>query len=151
MALQAGKVGVVVPLASTPRHRGGDRRAAGEPVSAGIGVALVALAAGAALASAAADDVTPTRGRGAAPGVVVAVAAALAGGCDLRRGRLSRSSLSRGCPPRRGLSAPAVTIPLAAAGRLRYDRRALPYLLVAGIGEVAGYASFRGVRGTGLR
>ena len=107
VALQAGKVGVVVPIASTC---GGIAAviavAAGEPVSAGIGVALVALAAGAALASAAADDVTPTRSRGVAPGVVVAVAAALAWGLrSTPAGASPRSSRLRGCSSRRGRSA----------------------------------------------
>ena len=145
VALQAGKVGVVVPIASTC---GGIAAAiavaAGEPVSAGIGVALVALAAGAALASAAADDVTPTRSRGVAPGVVVAVAAALAWGVAIYAGgRLSTElPLAWVLLSTRAVGVLAVTIPLAAAGRLRYERRALPYLLVAGVGEVAGYASF---------
>ena len=145
VALQAGKVGVVVPIASTC---GGIAAviavAAGEPVSAGIGVALVALAAGAALASAAADDVTPTRSRGVAPGVVVAVAAALAWGVAIYAGgRLSSElPLAWVLLSTRAVGVLAVTIPFAAAGRLRYDRRALPYLLVAGVGEVVGYASF---------
>ena len=145
VALRAGKVGVVVPVASTC---GGIAAviavAAGEPVSAGIGVALVALAAGAALASAAVDDVTPTRGRGLAPGVMVAVAAALAWGVAIYAGgRLSTElPLAWVLLSTRAVGVLAVTIPFAAAGRLRYDRRALPYLLVAGVGEVAGYASF---------
>jgi drug/metabolite transporter (DMT)-like permease len=145
VALQAGKVGVVVPIASTC---GGIAAliavAMGEPVSAGIGVALVALAAGAALASAAADDVTPTRSRGVAPGVVVAVAAALAWGVAIYAGgRLSTElPLAWVLLSTRAVGVLAVTIPLAAAGRLRYERRALPYPLVAGVGEVAGYASF---------
>jgi drug/metabolite transporter (DMT)-like permease len=36
----------------------------------------------------------------------------------------------------------AVTLPLLALGRLRFERSAMPFLLVAGLLEVAGYLTF---------
>jgi drug/metabolite transporter (DMT)-like permease len=144
VALRVGKVGVVVPIASTC---GGIAAviavAAGESVSAGIGIALVALAAGAMLASSAGEPAGAS-GRAVAPGVALAVAAAVAWGIAIYAGgRLSTElPLAWVLISTRAVGVLVVTLPFAVAGRLRYDRRALPYLLVAGIGEVAGYASF---------
>jgi drug/metabolite transporter (DMT)-like permease len=143
VGLRVGKVGVVVPVGSTC---GGIAAviavAAGESVSAGIGVALVALAAGAVLASTGSDD--ETNGRRLGPGVSFAAAAALAWGVAIYAGgRLSDElPLAWLLLSTRAVGVLAVALPFALAGRLRFERRVLPYLLVAGAGEVAGYASF---------
>jgi uncharacterized membrane protein len=145
VALQVGKVGVVVPIGSTC---GGIAAmiavAAGESVSAGIGVALVALAAGAVLASSASGEAIPGSEQRRAPGVALAAAAALAWGVAIYAGgRLSTElPLAWVLLSTRAIGVLAVTIPLALTGKLRFDRRALPFLVVAGVGEVAGYASF---------
>ena len=146
VALRVGKVGVVVPIGSTC---GGIAAviavAAGESVSAGIGVALVALAAGAVLASSASGEAIPgSERRRVSPGVALAAAAALAWGVAIYAGgRLSTElPLAWVLLSTRAIGVLAVTIPLALTGKLRFDRRALPYLVVAGVGEVAGYASF---------
>jgi uncharacterized membrane protein len=145
VALRVGKVGVVVPIGSTC---GGIAAviavAAGESVSAGIGVALVALAAGAVLASSASGEAIPGSEQRRAPGVALAAAAALAWGIAIYAGgRLSTElPLAWVLLSTRAIGVLAVTIPLALTGKLRFDRRALPFLVVAGVGEVAGYASF---------
>lgn len=146
IALRVGTVGVVVAIGSTC---GGIAAviavAAGESVSAGIGVALVALAAGAVLASFASGEAIPgSEQRRIAPGVALAAAAALAWGVAIYAGgRLSTElPLAWVLLSTRAVGVLAVTIPLALASRLRFDRRALPFLVVAGVGEVAGYASF---------
>jgi uncharacterized membrane protein len=146
VALRVGKVGVVVPIGSTC---GGIAAviavAAGETVSAGIGVALVALAAGAVLASSASGEAIPgSERRRVSPGVALAAAAALAWGVAIYAGgRLSTElPLAWVLLSTRAVGVLAVTIPLALTGKLRFDRRALPFLVVAGVGEVAGYASF---------
>jgi uncharacterized membrane protein len=144
-ALRVGKVGVVVPIGSTC---GGIAAviavAAGESVSAGIGVALVALAAGAVLASSASGEAIPGSEQRRAPGVALAAAAALAWGVAIYAGgRLSTElPLAWVLLSTRAIGVLAVTIPLALTGKLRFDRRALPFLVVAGVGEVGGYASF---------
>jgi drug/metabolite transporter (DMT)-like permease len=145
VALRIGKVGVVVPIGSTS---GGIAAviavAAGESVSAGIGVALVALAAGAVLASSARGESVSPAGGSVAPGVAFAAAAALVWGVAIYAGgRLSSElPLAWVLVSTRAVGVLAVTIPLGLTRKLRFDRLALPFLVVAGVGEVAGYASF---------
>jgi drug/metabolite transporter (DMT)-like permease len=142
--LRVGKIGVVVPIGSTC---GGIAAliaiAAGESVSGGIGVALVALAAGAVLASMTSGE-PALGGRRVGPGVAFAAAAALAWGIAIYAGgRLSDElPLAWVLLSTRAVGVACVTIPFGIARRLRFERRALPFVLVAGAGEVAGYASF---------
>jgi drug/metabolite transporter (DMT)-like permease len=144
--LRVGKIGVVVPIGSTC---GGIAAViaivAGESVSPGVGVALAVLAAGAVLASTAANEPDDAVRR-IGPGVAFAAAAALAWGVAIYAGgRLAEEAevpLAWVLLSTRAIGVVSVTLPFLATGRLRFDRRALPFLLVAGAGEVAGYASF---------
>jgi drug/metabolite transporter (DMT)-like permease len=146
MALRVGKIGVVVPIGATC---GGIAAlvavAAGETVSAGIAAALVALAGGAVLASMTRADADDAAKR-VAPGVVFAAAAALAWGIAIYAGgRLADESevpLAWILLSSRAFGVLFVTVPFAATGRLRFARPALPFVVVAGVGEVAGYALF---------
>jgi uncharacterized membrane protein len=146
MALRVGKVGVVVPIGSTC---GGIAAliavGAGETVSAGIAVALVALAGGAVLASMTRADADDAAKR-VAPGVVFAAAAALAWGVAIYAGgRLADEGevpIAWVLLASRAAGILFVTIPFAATRRLRFKKSALPFVVVAGLGEVAGYALF---------
>jgi drug/metabolite transporter (DMT)-like permease len=140
--LRVGKVGVVTPIAATS---GGLAAliavVAGEQVAPGVGVALGILAVGVVLVSRRPDD----RGSGRlGPGVAFGVAAAVSWGVAIYAGgRLSGEiPIAWVLLSTRAVGVAFVTLPFAAMGRLRLERLAVPFLLVSGVCEVAGYASF---------
>jgi drug/metabolite transporter (DMT)-like permease len=140
--LRVGKVGVVTPIAATS---GGIAAViavlAGEEVAPGVGVALGILAVGVVLVSRRRDEGGSGR---LGPGVAFGVAAALAWGVAVYAGgRLSGEvPIAWVLLSTRAVGVAFVTLPFAATGRLRLERVAIPFLLVSGVGEVAGYASF---------
>ncbi len=146
--LRIGKVGVVAPVASTE----GAIAAlvailAGESLSAGVGVALVVIVAGIVLSSRPADEDAErgsdahTHARAAA---LCGVGAALAFGISLYGiGRLSGDLPAAWILlPARLAGVIAVALPLLAAGRLTLSRAAAPLVVVAGVCEVIGFASY---------
>lgn len=142
--LRVGKVGVVTPIASTS---GGIAAViavlAGEEVAPSVGVALGILAVGIVLASTVRGE-PQSAGRRVGPGVAFGVAAALAWGIAIYAGgRLSDElPLAWVLMSTRAIGVAFVTVPLATTGRLRHSRLVVPFLLVSGVCEVAGYASF---------
>jgi drug/metabolite transporter (DMT)-like permease len=146
--LRVGKVGVVAPIASTE----GAIAAlvailAGESLSAAVGATLVVIVAGIVLsARPAQDDPRPgTEGhRDARIAVLCGIGAALAFGVSLYGiGRLSGDLPAAWVLlPARLAGVLAVALPLLAAGRLTLSRAAAPFVVVSGLCEVLGSASY---------
>ena len=142
--LRVGKVGVVTPIAATS---GGIAAViavlAGEEVAPGVGVALGICAVGVVLASRVRgeDQSAPRR---VGPGVAYGVAAAIVWGVAIYAGgRLSGElPLSWVLASTRVVGVTLVTLPLIVTRGLQLKRIVVPYLLVSGVCEVAGYASF---------
>lgn len=142
--LRVGKVGVVTPIAATS---GGIAAViavlAGEEVAPGVGVALGICAVGVVLASRVRgeDQSAPRR---VGPGVAYGVAAAIVWGVAIYAGgRLSGElPLAWVLASTRVVGVTLVTLPLIVTRGLQLKRIVVPYLLVSGVCEVAGYASF---------
>jgi drug/metabolite transporter (DMT)-like permease len=145
--LRVAKVAVVAPIASTEGVI-----AALLSVTAGeqVGVATLATLGviGAGVVLAGADTrVESERGHGLpreSRGVLLAAAAAVAFGCSLyATGRVGqRVPLAWAVLPPRLAGVAALAIPLALTRRLPRPGRAAPFLVVAGVCEVAGFVSF---------
>jgi drug/metabolite transporter (DMT)-like permease len=143
-ALRIGKVGIVAPIVSTEGAIAAVIAvAAGEGLSRAAGGTLAVIACGIALAGATrdADEAAADAGRG---GLLLAIAAALAFGISLyATARVGASlSIAWAVLPARAIGVAAVTLPLAASRRLVLPRGALPFVLLSGVCEVAGFGSF---------
>ena len=145
-ALRAGKVGIVAPIVSTEGAIAAVLAvAAGESVAPGAGAMLAVIAVGIALASTATDEPEPaTISRRPRRAVLLAIAAALSFGVSLyATGQVSDElSVPWALLPARVLGALFLALPLLAARRLLVAREALPFVVLAGIGEVVGFALF---------
>ncbi len=144
-ALRVGKVSVVAPLVSTQGAIAAVIAiVAGESVSAGVGLLLVVVAAGIFLAGVSpeqdADEESPQPTRA----WLYAIGAAVAIGWSLYAiGRVSISlPVVWALLPSRVIGTAAVTVPLVLRTGLRMTREAVPLVLVAGAGEVLGFALF---------
>jgi drug/metabolite transporter (DMT)-like permease len=144
-ALRVGKVSVVAPLVSTQGAIAAVIAiVAGESVSAGVGLLLVVVAAGVFLAGVSpeqdADEESPQPTRA----WLYAIGAAVAIGWSLYAiGRVSISlPVVWALLPSRVIGTAAVTVPLVLRTGLRMTREAVPLVLVAGAGEVLGFALF---------
>jgi drug/metabolite transporter (DMT)-like permease len=142
-ALKVGKVGVVAPITSTEGAVAAALAvAAGESLAPGTGAALAAIAAGVVLAARAPyDEDTRSADVRAA---LFAGGAALSFGCALYATARVGDELGvfwAALPPR-VVGVVAIALPLAAAGRWRVRRDALPWAGAAGVGEVAGFVSY---------
>jgi drug/metabolite transporter (DMT)-like permease len=142
-ALRIGKVGIVGPIASTEGAVAAVISVvAGERLAPGSGVTLAAIAVGLALAAS-----SPGGGdarRSDLRAALLAAGAALAFGVGLyATGRVGQDiGIAWAVLPPRVVGVTAIALPLALAGRWRMRRAALPYVLVGGIGEVLGFASY---------
>ncbi len=122
---------------------------AGESLAPGAGAALVVVATGIVLVGMSQDSSGSTSN---APGVRAALfagAAALSFGASLyATGRVATDvPVSWAILPPRAIGVLAIAVPLALTARLRLTRGALRLVLVAGVAEVGGFASFAlGVR-----
>lgn len=143
-ALGLGKVGVVAPIVSTEGAIAAlIAVAAGESVSAGAGVMLALIVVGIVLASRERGNLSAAiehSGRAA----LLAITAALAFGTSLyATGRVSEDlPVIWVLLPTRVIGVALVTIPLLVARRLQSKREVLPFVVLAGIAEVAGFAFF---------
>ena len=140
-ALRVGKVSIVAPITSTEGAIAAVLAVAtGEAVGVGSGVLLVVIAVGIALASAAPDSGSNDQRRAA----LLAVSAALCFGAGIyATGRLSETlPLVWAVIPARFVGVVAIAVPLAATRHLRLTRAALPLVIIAGLCEVGGFASF---------
>lgn len=141
--LRIGKVGVVAPIVST---EGAITAliavAAGEQLAPGTGAALAVVATGTVLVGATRESSGSGAHRHAA--ALFAGTAAVSFGASLyATGQVSAElPLAWAILPPRVVGVLVIALPLAVAGRLRLTRRALPFVFVAGLAEVVGFASF---------
>jgi drug/metabolite transporter (DMT)-like permease len=139
--LRRGKVGVVAPITSTEGAIAAVFAVVlGEEIAPGVGAALAVVAIGVPLAAASRED-----GAGwTSQGVGFAIVAALSFGVGLyAAGRVGESlAIAWAILPARLLGVVAVAAPLAATRRLRLTRLALPFVVLSGLAEIAGFASF---------
>jgi drug/metabolite transporter (DMT)-like permease len=155
-ALRRGKVAVVGPIVSTEGAIGAVLAIiAGDPVSAATGVLLAVIAAGVVLASVERsadravedDDTRPNpdaTGRSAAVTACPAMGAAILFGINL----FVTSRIADALPvawsilPARVAGVVAVSLPLILTRRINIRREAVPFLVLVGLAEVAGIATF---------
>lgn len=144
-ALRAGKVGVVAPITSTEGAVAAlIAVAAGESIAPGSGVVLGVIALGIVLAARSPSTPSADVHEHARAATVLAAGAALFFGLGLyATGRVSDElPLALVVLPTRLVAFVAVTLPLLLSSRLRLTARAAPLVVVAGIAEVLGFASF---------
>ena len=145
-ALRIGQVALVAPLVSTEGAIAATiALLAGESLAPGVGLALALVAVGVCLSAVPESAETERRLVHDQPAAVVfAIAAALVFGTSLyATGRAGAALPSAWVVlSARLIGTVALAIPLAAAGRLRVVRRAIPLVVVAGICEVLGFYSF---------
>jgi drug/metabolite transporter (DMT)-like permease len=147
-ALRRGKVGVVGPIVSTEGAIGATLAIlAGDPVSGPVVALLALIAAGVALA--ATEPGSAAAGDGRPPVSPVTTALIALGGAVLFGINLyATSRIAAQLPiawavlPARVAGVVGVTIPLLLMRRLRISRAALPFVLVVGLAEVAGAATY---------
>ena len=142
-ALRIGKVGLVAPITSTEGAVAAVIAVvAGERLSPGSGVTLAAIAAGVALAA-----VSPAEGearRSDRRAILFAAGAALAFGFGLySTGRVGQDlGVAWAVLPPRVVGVAVIALPLALTGQWRMRRAAVPYVVVGGLCEVLGFASY---------
>jgi drug/metabolite transporter (DMT)-like permease len=140
-ALRLGKVSIVAPITSTEGAIAAVLAVVtGETLGVGAGLMLIVIAVGVVLAG-----IGPGGGSGEPlRATLFAGCAALCFGVSLyataRAGDVL--PLSWAVFPARLLGVVAVTIPLAATGRLRLTRKAVPLVVTSGLCEVLGFASY---------
>lgn len=141
--LRRGKVGIVAPIASSEGAVAAViALASGERIRVAAEGILVAIAAGVALVAFARDTAggsTSSRRTG-----LLAAGAALAFGVSLyTTARVGRDlPLGWAVLPGRAIGAGLVALPLAARSRLHITRTAAPLVVLAGLCEVVGFASY---------
>jgi drug/metabolite transporter (DMT)-like permease len=142
VALRRGKVSIVAPICAT---EGGIAAllavAFGEHLAVATGISLAVIAVGVTLASV---GHAPVDGRSPYPSILLAMVAALLFGASLyASGRIGpafgAASILLGA---RALAMLVILLPLLARRQLRLTRAALPLVLVSGVFEVLGFASF---------
>jgi len=142
-ALRVGKISIITPITSTEGAIAAVLAvAAGERLGAPTAVLLCVMAVGVVLASRGEDRGAP----GAHPrqATMFAAGAALIFGCGLyATGRASQAlPLVWTLLPPRLIGVLALTLPLLVRRRLGVPRSALPYVVLSGLCEVAGFASY---------
>jgi drug/metabolite transporter (DMT)-like permease len=147
--LRFGKVGVVAPIASTEGAIAATIAIlAGETLSAAVALTLVVVVAGVVLTSRPAAEETFERGsvghRDARIAALCGVGAALSFGVSLYGiGRLSGDLPAVWLMlPARLAGAIGIALPLLAMRRLALPRAVVPFVVVAGVCEVIGFASY---------
>jgi drug/metabolite transporter (DMT)-like permease len=140
-AVRRGKVGIVAPISSTEGAVAAVLAVAlGEELSPGVGAALGVVVVGVVLAAAARGGDGPTR----PAAIALACGAALLFGVSIyATGRVSQElSIAWAILPARLVGAVLISLPLAAARRLRLTRSAAPFVVATGLAEVGGFASY---------
>jgi drug/metabolite transporter (DMT)-like permease len=141
--LATGQVGIVAPLMSTEGAVAATiSLLAGQALPLALGLALGVVILGVILAGT--NDAPATRGDRPRTAAALALLAAVCFGIGLyATGRAgSELPLVWAVLPARLIGASAIALPLALRGRLRLPAGTLPLVLVSGVCEVLGYASF---------
>lgn len=142
-ALRIGKVGLVAPITATEGAVAAVIAVViGEHLSPGAGVTLLAIAAGVVLATISPADVETRRSDVRA--VFLATGAAISFGFGLyATGRVGQDlGVAWALLPPRVVGVAVIAIPLAASRRWHMKRAAVPYVVVGGLCEVLGFASY---------
>lgn len=140
-----GKVGVVAPIVSTEGAIAAlIAIAAGEQLAPGTGAALAVVAVGVVLAGVSRDSSSSDSAPADVRAALFGAAAALSFGASLyATGRVVADlPVAWAILPPRIVGVVAIALPLGLVARLRLTRQALPFVLVAGVAEVAGFAFF---------
>jgi len=143
--VRIGKVGVVAPIASTEGAIVAlIAVAAGERLEPGTGAALALVAVGIVLAGVGRGSSSSVSKTSDLEAALFGGAAALSFGASLyATGRVGTElPVAWAILPPRVVGVVAIALPLAIATRLTLTRRALPFVLVAGVAEVAGFVFF---------
>jgi drug/metabolite transporter (DMT)-like permease len=143
-ALRVGKVGLIAPILSTEGALAAVISVVdGEPLGVSSAWLLALIVSGVLLAASAPESVA-VEGDRKWLAVLLAALAALAFAASLfSTGHISRTlDLPWVLLPPRLIGVVAITIPLLVTRRLRITRRALPLVVVGGLSEVFGFASF---------
>jgi uncharacterized membrane protein len=144
-ALRLGKVAIVGPIVSTEGAIAAVLAVlAGEHLAAGSAAMLALIAVGIVLAATTAEspEALGVERAGAVP-LYALVAACAFGASIYATGRASAElPIAWAVAPPRVLGVLLIAIPLAATGSLRLTRPSVPLVVVAGVAEVVGFASF---------
>jgi len=143
--VRIGKVGVVAAIASTEGAIAAlIAVGAGEHLAAGTGAALALVAVGTVLAGLRRDSSSSGSSNRDLEAALFGAAAALSFGVSLyATGRVGTElPVAWAILPPRVLGVVAIAVPLAIAARLTLTRRAMPFVLAAGVAEVAGFVFF---------
>jgi len=144
-ALRLGKVGIVAPIVSTEGAIAAVLAVvAGEGISPGAGATLGVIACGILLSGVTRDADQVPADPGGLRALAFAIAAALAFGASLYATARVGASLPTAWAvlPARAVGVAAVTLPLAVTRRLTITRQALPFVVLSGLCEAAGFALF---------
>jgi len=143
-ALRIGKVGVVAPIVSTEGAIAAVIAvAAGERLGAGTGVALAVVVAGTILAGATGESSATGSSHGRQAALTAGIAALAFGASLYATGQVGmKLPLAWAVLPPRVFGVLLIALPLGLAGRVTLTRSAAPYVVAAGLAEVAGFASF---------
>lgn len=143
-ALRVGKVGIVAPIVGTEGAISAVLASIlGESIAPAAAFILLVIVGGVVL-SAIAPDPAPVEHEQPLRAALLATASALCFGFSL----FATGYLSDALPtswlllPPRIVAVLVLTIPLLALGKLQMRRKALPYVVVIGIGEVLGFGAF---------
>ena len=142
-ALRIGKVGLVAPITATEGAVAAVIAVViGEHLTPGAGATLVAIAAGVVLATISPADLETRRNDVRA--VFLATGAAISFGFGLyATGRVGQDlGVAWALLPPRVVGVAVIAIPLAASRRWHMKRAAVPYVIVGGLCEVLGFASY---------
>ena len=145
-ALRTGKVGIVAPIVSTEGAIAAVIAViAGESISPGAAATLAVIAAGILLAAISRERVRESASirLGTRP-LIYSIVAALAFGVSLyATGRIGATlPVAWAVLPARVVGVAAVALPLALSSGLRITRAALPYVVLSGVCEIAGFGLF---------
>ncbi len=142
-ALRIGKVGLVAPITATEGAVAAVIAVViGEHLTPGAGATLLAIAAGVVLATISPADLETRRSDLRA--VLLATGAAVSFGFGLyATGRVGQDlGVAWALLPPRVVGVAVIAIPLAASRRWHMKRAAVPYVVVGGLCEVLGFASY---------
>lgn len=142
-ALRIGKVGLVAPITATEGAVAAVIAVViGEHLTPGAGATLLAIAAGVVLATISPADLETRRSDVRA--VFLATGAAISFGFGLyATGRVGQDlGVAWALLPPRVVGVAVIAIPLAASRRWHMKRAAVPYVVVGGLCEVLGFASY---------
>jgi drug/metabolite transporter (DMT)-like permease len=143
-ALRVGKVGVVGPISSTEGAvTAVISVAAGERLAPGAGATLAVIAIGIALAAISPAEEDAAR-RSDSRAALLAAGAALSFGVSLyATGRVGQDlGIAWAALPPRVVGVAAIALPLLAMRRWQLRRAAVPFIVVGGLCEVLGFASY---------